>query len=176
MASFLVFSSHVFTSKESPSAGQTGYQRPPEGSTLRSTNVRFRRCFKVRATQASAAAEAISGPGHTEGQSLSLYEVLGVSRDATAKDIKRAYRKLAGEFHPDHAASPQEKDRNTQMFVRIHTAYLTLLDPHDRAQYDRQLVGQVRGFAGQGWSKAAEPGYRNWSGRMGRNWETDQCW
>jgi len=174
MASSLVFYSLIFSSNESPSAGHMGFQRLPEGSIHRTRNVRFRRFFKVRATQVSAGAEAISGPGHMEGQSL--YELLGVSRGATAKDIKRAYRKLAGKFHPDHAASPREKDQNTQMFVRIHSAYVTLSDPHDRAQYERQLAGQVRGFPGQTWSKATEPGHRDWSGRMGRNWETDQCW
>jgi len=142
MASSLVFFSNVFSS----SARHMGFQRPPEGSIPRSINVRFRRCFNVRITQVSSCAEAISGSGHMEGQNL--YEVLGVNRGATAKDIKRDYRKLAKAFHPDHAVSHEEKNRNTQMFVRIHNAYVTLSDPHDRARYDRQLAGQVRGFSG----------------------------
>jgi len=177
MASSLVFSSSVFSSKDSPSAGHMGFQRPPTGSIPRRTNVRFRRCFKVKAAQASASAEAISGLGRTETQSL--YEVLGVSQGATAKDIKRAYRKLAREFHPDHAASAQGKNQNTQIFLQIHDAYLTLSDPHDRALYDRQLSAQVRGFAGQAWSGGScqqAPTYGSWRGHVGRSWETDQCW
>lgn len=170
MASSLVFCSHVFSS----SAGHMGFQRTPQESIPRSTNVRFRRCFEVRATRVSSCAEAIPGPGHMEGQNL--YEVLGVGQGVLAKDIRRAYRELAKTFHPDQAASDQEKNRNTQMFVRIHNAYVTLSDPHDRAQYDRQLAGRVRGFAGQTWSKVTEPSNRDWRGRVGRNWETDQCW
>lgn len=170
MASSLVFCCHVFSSR----AGHMGFQRLPEGSIPRSTNVRFRRCFKVRATQVSSCAGAISDAGHMEGQNL--YEVLGVGPGVTAKDIRRAYRKLAKTFHPDHAASHEEKKQNTQMFVRIHNAYVTLSDPHDRTQYDRQLAGRVRGFARQTWSKATEPSCRDWRGRVGRNWETDQCW
>jgi DnaJ-class molecular chaperone len=111
-------------------------------------------------------------------ETQSLYEVLGVSQGATAKDIKRAYRKLAMEFHPDRAASPQGKNQNTQIFLRIHNAYVTLSDPHDRAQYDRQISAQVRGFSGQTWSSASyqrAPTYGTWRGR-GRSWETDQCW
>lgn len=177
MASSLVFPSNVLSSNESPSAGHMGFQRAPAGSSTRSTNLRFRRCFKMRAVQASVGAEAaISDQRHME--SRNLYEVLAISPAATAKDIKRAYRKLAREFHPDHAASPQEKNESTQMFLRIHNAYVTLSDPHDRAQYDVQLWGQVRGFAGQTWSKVTNgraPAYR-YCGRMGRSWETDQCW
>lgn len=174
MASSLVFSSNVF---EFPSTGHIGVQRPPAGSSTRSTHVRFRRCFKARAVQASVGAEsAISNHGHME--SRNLYEVLAVCPSATAKDIKRAYRKLAREFHPDQAASPEDKNESTQMFLRIHNAYVTLSDPHERAQYDRQLWAPLRGFAGQTWNKAANgrtPAYTNY-GHMGRSWESDQCW
>jgi hypothetical protein len=176
MAASLLFSSNVFSSIESPSAGHMGRQTPPVGWITRSRNVRFRRCFKVRAMQASAGAdEVISAPGHM--QSKNLYKILEINPAATAKDIKRAYRKLAREFHPDQATSPEAKNESTQMFLRIHNAYVTLSDPHDRAQYDRQLLGQVRGFAGQTWSKATNgqaPAYR-YCGHVGRSWETDQC-
>jgi hypothetical protein len=174
MASSLILSSNVFSAKESPAAGHMGFQTPPEGSITRSRNVRFRRCIKVRATQVSVDAEAaISEPGHMK--SKNLYEVLEISPAATAKDIKRAYRKLARKFHPDHAAFPEDKNWNTRMFVRIHNAYVTLSDPHDRARYEWQLWGEARGFCGKTWNKASV-GYRDWSGRVGRNWETDQCW
>jgi len=177
MVSSVVFSSNVLSSKESPAAGLMGLQKQPAGSNARSRNViRFRRCFKVRAMQTSTEAAAISEPGHMK--SKNLYEVLDISPAAVAQDIKRAYRKLAREFHPDHAASPDEKVQNTQIFLRIHNAYVTLSDPQDRAQYDRQLLGQVRGFAGQTWGKATtgRPPVYKYSGQVGRSWETDQCW
>jgi len=173
MAFPLVFSSIVLSSSESRSAGHMGHQTLPVGSRTLSSNIRFRRCFQVRAMQAEA---VISEPGHME--SKNLYEVLEISPAATAKDIKRAYRKLAREFHPDQATSPDGKNESTQMFLRIHNAYVTLLDPHDRAQCDRQLWGQVRGLAGQTWSKATNgraPAY-GYCGHMGLSWETDQCW
>lgn len=174
MACSITFSSNVLSSKKCPAAGHMGFPKPPEGPMTRDRNVRFRRCFKVRAMQASVGAEpAISGPDLMK--SKNLYEVLKISPAATAEDIKRAYRRLAREFHPDHAAFPEEKNRNTQLFLQIHNAYVTLSDPHDRARYDRQLWGQVRGLGGKTWGKA-RLGYRDWSGRVGRNWETDQCW
>lgn len=177
MVSSVVFSSNVLSSKESPASGLMSLQRRPAESSSRSRNViRFRRCFKVRAMQASAAAAAISDQGHMK--SKNLYDVLEISPTAVANDIKRAYRKLARQFHPDHAASPEEKNQKTQIFLKIHNAYVTLSDPNDRAQYDRQLSAPVRGFAGQTYGKATSarpPAYR-YSGHMGRSWESDQCW
>lgn len=177
MVSSAVFSSNILSSKESPAFGLMGLQRRPAVSSTRSRNViRFRRCFKVRAIQASGAAAAISDHGHLK--SKSLYEVLEIGPAAAAKDIKRAYRNLARQCHPDHAASPEEKEEKTQIFLKIHNAYVILSDPHDRAQYDRKLSAPVRGFAGQTWrgtSNGQPPAYR-YSGHMGRSWESDQCW
>jgi molecular chaperone DnaJ len=58
-----------------------------------------------------------------------LYDVLGVSRDATQEDIKRAYRRLA---HPDVNQEPEAERR----FKEINLAYQTLSDPARRRQYD----------------------------------------
>ena len=61
------------------------------------------------------------------------YETLGVSRNATADEIKKAYRKLAREFHPDaNRDDPQAEDR----FKEISAAYETLSDPEKRRRYD----------------------------------------
>ena len=68
-----------------------------------------------------------------------LYEILGVSRDASEEDIKKAYRRLAREHHPDVNADPAAEDR----FKEVAAAYEILSDPQKRQQYD--LYGQGRG-------------------------------
>jgi molecular chaperone DnaJ len=62
------------------------------------------------------------------------YEVLGVSRDASGAEIKRAYRGLAREHHPDVA---HDKSKAEHRFKEINEAYEVLSDPNKRAQYDR---------------------------------------
>jgi molecular chaperone DnaJ len=62
------------------------------------------------------------------------YEVLGVSRNATSDEIKKAYRKLARKYHPD--ANPDDKDAEAK-FKEISEAYVVLSDPEKRAGYDR---------------------------------------
>jgi molecular chaperone DnaJ len=61
-----------------------------------------------------------------------LYEVLGVTREADQAQIKRAYRKLARELHPDVNPDPEIQDR----FKEITAAYETLSDPEKRQRYD----------------------------------------
>lgn len=61
------------------------------------------------------------------------YKVLGVSRDASADDIKRAYRRLARKYHPDVS---KEKDAETR-FKEMREAYAVLKDPEKRAAYDK---------------------------------------
>jgi molecular chaperone DnaJ len=62
------------------------------------------------------------------------YEVLGVTRDATIEDIKRAYRKRAIEYHPDR--NPGDKAAE-ERFKEVSEAYAVLSDPDKRAAYDR---------------------------------------
>lgn len=62
------------------------------------------------------------------------YEVLGVSRDATEEDLKRAYRKLAKQYHPD--ANPGDKEAEAK-FKEASEAYAVLSDPEKRRQYDQ---------------------------------------
>jgi molecular chaperone DnaJ len=62
-----------------------------------------------------------------------LYEVLGVSREATQEDIKKAYRRLARSHHPDVNREDPEAERR---FKEINLAYQTLSDPAKRRQYD----------------------------------------
>lgn len=63
-----------------------------------------------------------------------FYEVLGVSRSATADEIKRAYRTLAKKHHPDRNPNDPDADRR---FKEVQTAYETLSDAEKRQQYDQ---------------------------------------
>ncbi|WP_243063256.1 molecular chaperone DnaJ [Humibacter sp. RRB41] len=69
------------------------------------------------------------------------YEVLGVARDATSDEIKKAYRRLARELHPDVNPSPEASER----FKLVTHAYDVLSDPQQRQQYD---LGPQPGFDG----------------------------
>ena len=81
-----------------------------------------------------------------------FYELLEVSRDATADDLKRAYRRLARQLHPDTNPDPAAEDR----FKEITVAYEVLSDPEKRQRYDRYGVEGLGGdpfgggFAGGG--------------------------
>jgi curved DNA-binding protein len=61
------------------------------------------------------------------------YAIMGVARDATEDDIKRAYRKLARKYHPDVSKEPHAEER----FKELGEAYEVLKDPEKRAAYDR---------------------------------------
>ena len=73
------------------------------------------------------------------------YEVLGVPRDATAEQVKKAYRKLAMKYHPDVADDPASAEK----FKEIGEAYAVLSDDKKRQMYD--LGGDpMRGGGGFG--------------------------
>lgn len=111
------------------------------------------------------------------------YDALGVGRDASEQEIRRAYRTLARRYHPDVNSDAEAEDR----FKQIAEAYEVLRDPEKRARYDRLgadwragsgAAGQERtpadfaeGFGGgQGFSDFVESlfGGRTGSGRTGR--------
>lgn len=68
------------------------------------------------------------------GPKRDYYEVLGVGRDATVPDIKRAYRQLAVQFHPDRNPDDPEAE---ERFKEASEAYAVLSDAEKRARYDR---------------------------------------
>lgn len=75
------------------------------------------------------------------------YEVLGVSRDASDRDIKSAFRRLARELHPDvNPGDPTAEER----FKEVAEAYEVLSDADQRARYDRYGHAGVHGAAGGG--------------------------
>jgi molecular chaperone DnaJ len=73
------------------------------------------------------------------------YELLGVARDASDADIKRAYRGLARKYHPD--ANPDDPEAEAR-FKEIARAYETLCDPQRRANYDRFGADGPAGMGG----------------------------
>ncbi len=75
------------------------------------------------------------------------YEVLGIDRDATEKDIKKAYRRVAMKYHPDR--NPDDKEAEDK-FKEASEAYEVLADPQTRAAYDQFGHDAVSGNAGAG--------------------------
>ena len=76
------------------------------------------------------------------------YEVLGVSRTASADEIKRAYRKMAREHHPD--VNHGRRDEAEAQFKEIGEAYAVLSDDNKRARYDQFGHAGVNGGASAG--------------------------
>jgi curved DNA-binding protein len=93
------------------------------------------------------------------------YDTLGVSKDANDEDIKRAYRKLAREHHPDR--NPGDKQAEAR-FKEVQEAYDVLSDKDKRSQYDR--FGRV---GGPGASNGTGPGGFHWGGGFGEGVEVD---
>ncbi len=86
------------------------------------------------------------------------YDILGVNKDASDADIKKRYRKLVRQYHPDVSDAPDADNK----IAEINNAYETIRDKDKRAEYDAMLnnpfAGQGGGFGGQ--AGAGQGGFR----------------
>ncbi|XP_078162261.1 uncharacterized protein LOC144557542 isoform X2 [Carex rostrata] len=115
----------------------------------------------------------------------SPYEVLGVPPSATPRDIKRAYRKLALQFHPDVNKEPNAQER----FMRIKHAYNTLINSESRfnnatstranysTPYDKKSTAQEEQFYGfVDFLKDLQEEFRNWEADLNREEKPKSLW
>lgn len=137
--------------------------------------------------QATACEQAEDKRFVTNGglQNCTLYDFLGLPRDATQKHIKDAYRRSAKIWHPD-IAMKGELAKNTEEFLKIHDAYIILSDPETRAKYDerlrlqslqcRRVNNRFPGISSSDRSSNGDCHLEHGFATSWRNWETDQCW
>ena len=94
------------------------------------------------------------------------YEVLGLSKGAEDKEIKRAYRKLAKKYHPD--TNPGDKEAEKK-FKEVTEAYSVLSDPEKKKLYDQfgHAAFDQSGSAGSGYGNAGAGGFGGFGGNGG---------
>lgn len=94
------------------------------------------------------------------------YEVLGLSKGAEDKEIKRAYRKLAKKYHPD--TNPGDKEAEKK-FKEVTEAYSVLSDPEKKKLYDQfgHAAFDQSGAAGSGYGNAGTGGFGGFGGNGG---------
>ncbi|KAM0717558.1 hypothetical protein Q7P37_007410 [Cladosporium fusiforme] len=106
------------------------------------------------ASQSSSNGNADAAPA--QEAKTSYYELLGVQRQATEEELKKAYRRKALELHPDRNFGDEEKA--TKTFAEVQAAYEVLSDPQERAWYDSHESSILRGDSAGG---EDAPSYQN---------------
>ncbi|KAI9103501.1 hypothetical protein K1719_023124 [Acacia pycnantha] len=100
-----------------------------------------------------------------ETTSKDFYKMLCLNPESATKDeIKKAYRMMVLQYHPDMCQDPSRKEKCTRMFVQLHAAYQTLSDPVLREEYDYELGlitskrnnKSVNGVGGDRWRRRWE--------------------
>lgn len=90
------------------------------------------------------------------------YAILGVDRNATDEEIKKAYRKMAKKWHPD--ANPNNRKEAEEKFKEVGEAYSTLSDPQKRRMYDQFGTADPQsGFGGAGGPFGGQGGYYSYT-------------
>lgn len=103
--------------------------------------------------------------------SSKYYDLLGVDKNASSDEIKKAYRKKAMEYHPDRAK--WDKKQAEKKFKEIWEAYDTLSDPDKKKNYDTFGSSKSNPF---GWWNSYNSGWFSWFEDMFGSWWRSQSW
>ena len=87
---------------------------------------------------------------NTKSDNSKFYKLLGIEKNATIKDIKKAYRKMALKYHPDR--NPNNKEESEKKFKEISKAYQILSDPEKKSLYDKYGENAINNTSGNGGS------------------------
>mmetsp|Transcript_27638 Transcript_27638/g.90025 ORF Transcript_27638/g.90025 Transcript_27638/m.90025 type:complete len:161 (-) Transcript_27638:1494-1976(-) len=99
---------------------------------------------------------------------MEYYSILGVAKNATQQEVKKAYLQAAQKFHPDVAPEDQRKTAEVR-FKEVNAAYEVLGDPLKRKEYDsRSMYGYHSGMSASQATRAAGA----WRSRSGASWES----
>ena len=84
--------------------------------------------------------------GIGDGEGLNHYQQLGVERTATKQEIRKAFRKLSIDLHPDKRDKTKGGDLGEKKYIRLTQAMNVLADPQKRKEYDNELEYQVDNY------------------------------
>ncbi|XP_065266076.1 dnaJ homolog subfamily B member 6-like [Emys orbicularis] len=100
---------------------------------------------------------------------VNYYDILGIQRNASADDIKKAYRKLALKVHPDK--NPENREAAERKFIQVSKAYEVLSDAKKRDVYDMSSEGGISGKDRRGRDEGGGKGREK--GRGGSHFDTE---
>ncbi|XP_050903291.1 chaperone protein dnaJ 20, chloroplastic [Lathyrus oleraceus] len=100
-----------------------------------------------------------------------LYKILCLSSNtATTDDIKRAYRTMALQYHPDVCRDGLKKEESTRMFVKLNEAYKILSNPKLKEEYDSELLGLADLRRSKWMEQVVELNRRSHTRKSGASW------